>query len=269
MSSVTAPPTLSTSSPDPRKPARAALQRSSQRVCRIADMSSSVRHQSHLRNQRRLSAAATPRRRRSPPPGQLLLFDPFATHNDRDGSLRLAPVPRHSTPEYWARPGQSGPLTAGAARRTPSRTRPPRSSPQPLPIRLASPRHPRSSSPQTEACSTRRLPPTASWRRSFHPSSRSRASDSQTSQALRTTSARRLTSSSDRWLASRPTLRRSSSSRHWRPRAGPATPDERAVLARFSGFGDSTFEPAFRLSAHRPEDQRLGRARTPPSLPGG
>ena len=35
----------------------------------------------------------------------------------------------------------------------------------------------------------------------------------------------------------------------------PATPDERAVLARFSGFGDSTFEPAFRLSAHRPEDQ--------------
>ena len=49
----------------------------------------------------------------------------------------------------------------------------------------------------------------------------------------------------------------------------PATPDERAVLARFSGFGDSTFEPAFRLSAHRPEDQRLGRARTPPSLSGG
>jgi hypothetical protein len=34
----------------------------------------------------------------------------------------------------------------------------------------------------------------------------------------------------------------------------PATPDERAVLARFSGFGDSTFEPAFRLSAHRAED---------------
>src|SRR6266536_4457780 len=35
----------------------------------------------------------------------------------------------------------------------------------------------------------------------------------------------------------------------------PATTDDRAVLARFSGFGDSTFEPAFRLSAHRPEDQ--------------
>jgi len=34
----------------------------------------------------------------------------------------------------------------------------------------------------------------------------------------------------------------------------PATPDDRAVLARFSGFGDSTFEPAFRLSAQRPED---------------
>jgi hypothetical protein len=34
-----------------------------------------------------------------------------------------------------------------------------------------------------------------------------------------------------------------------------ATHEERAVLARFSGFGDSTFEPAFRLSAHRPEDQ--------------
>lgn len=33
-----------------------------------------------------------------------------------------------------------------------------------------------------------------------------------------------------------------------------ATPEERAVLARFSGFGDSTFEPAFRLAAHRPED---------------
>src|SRR5438094_96704 len=33
-----------------------------------------------------------------------------------------------------------------------------------------------------------------------------------------------------------------------------ATPEERAVLARFSGFGDSTFEPAFRPSAHRPED---------------
>jgi len=27
----------------------------------------------------------------------------------------------------------------------------------------------------------------------------------------------------------------------------PVTPDERAVLARFSGFGDSTFEPAFRV----------------------
>jgi hypothetical protein len=34
----------------------------------------------------------------------------------------------------------------------------------------------------------------------------------------------------------------------------PATPEERAVLARFSGFGDSTFEPAFRLTAHRSED---------------
>ncbi len=34
-----------------------------------------------------------------------------------------------------------------------------------------------------------------------------------------------------------------------------ATPEERAALARFSGFGDSAFEPAFRLSAHRPEEQ--------------
>src|SRR5579859_459038 len=34
----------------------------------------------------------------------------------------------------------------------------------------------------------------------------------------------------------------------------PATPEDRSVLARFSGFGDSTFEPAFRLSAHRLED---------------
>ncbi len=34
----------------------------------------------------------------------------------------------------------------------------------------------------------------------------------------------------------------------------PATPEEREVLARFSGFGDSSFEPAFRFSAHRPED---------------
>ena len=34
----------------------------------------------------------------------------------------------------------------------------------------------------------------------------------------------------------------------------PATSEDRSVLARFSGFGDSTFEPAFRLSAHRPED---------------
>jgi len=33
-----------------------------------------------------------------------------------------------------------------------------------------------------------------------------------------------------------------------------ATPEEQVVLARFSGFGDSTFEPAFRLTAHRPED---------------
>jgi N12 class adenine-specific DNA methylase len=34
-----------------------------------------------------------------------------------------------------------------------------------------------------------------------------------------------------------------------------ATPEERGVLARFSGFGDSAFEPAFRLSAVRPEVQ--------------
>jgi hypothetical protein len=34
----------------------------------------------------------------------------------------------------------------------------------------------------------------------------------------------------------------------------PATSEDRALLARFSGFGDSTFEPAFRLSAHRLED---------------
>ena len=34
----------------------------------------------------------------------------------------------------------------------------------------------------------------------------------------------------------------------------PATSDERTILARFSGFGDSTFEPAFRLSALRTED---------------
>ncbi len=34
-----------------------------------------------------------------------------------------------------------------------------------------------------------------------------------------------------------------------------ASPEERAVLARFSGFGDSAFEPAFRLSAHRTEEQ--------------
>ncbi len=34
----------------------------------------------------------------------------------------------------------------------------------------------------------------------------------------------------------------------------PCTPEERAVLARFSGFGDTAFEAAFRLSAHRPED---------------
>ena len=35
----------------------------------------------------------------------------------------------------------------------------------------------------------------------------------------------------------------------------PASPEERSVLARFSGFGDSAFEPAFRLSAHRIEQQ--------------
>ena len=34
----------------------------------------------------------------------------------------------------------------------------------------------------------------------------------------------------------------------------PATSEERTILARFSGFGDSTFEPAFRLSALRTED---------------
>ncbi len=33
------------------------------------------------------------------------------------------------------------------------------------------------------------------------------------------------------------------------------TLDERAILARFSGFGDSAFEAAFRLSARRPEDR--------------
>ena len=35
----------------------------------------------------------------------------------------------------------------------------------------------------------------------------------------------------------------------------PPTLDERVILARFSGFGDSAFEAAFRLSAHRPEDR--------------
>ena len=34
-----------------------------------------------------------------------------------------------------------------------------------------------------------------------------------------------------------------------------ASPDEQQVLARFSGFGDSTFEPAFRLTPMRKEDQ--------------
>ena len=29
-----------------------------------------------------------------------------------------------------------------------------------------------------------------------------------------------------------------------------ASPEERAVLAYFNGFGDSAFEPAFRLIAH-------------------
>src|SRR5205814_2118665 len=33
-----------------------------------------------------------------------------------------------------------------------------------------------------------------------------------------------------------------------------AATDHRAVLARFSGFGDATFEPAFRLSAYRAEE---------------
>jgi len=33
------------------------------------------------------------------------------------------------------------------------------------------------------------------------------------------------------------------------------TLDERAILARFSGFGDSAFEAAFRLTARRPEDR--------------
>lgn len=34
-----------------------------------------------------------------------------------------------------------------------------------------------------------------------------------------------------------------------------ASPEEQRVLARFSGFGDSTFEPAFRLTPLRKEDQ--------------
>ena len=100
----------------------------------------------------------------------------------------------------------------------------------------------------------RSLLPTASLRRSFHPSSRWCASVSRMSQALRTTSAPRLTSSSDRWHALTPSWRRSLSSKPWRPIVAQPPPDERAVLARFSGFGDSSFEPAFRLSAHRPED---------------
>ena len=33
------------------------------------------------------------------------------------------------------------------------------------------------------------------------------------------------------------------------------TVEERSLLARFSGFGDSTFEPAFRLSARRKDEQ--------------
>lgn len=33
------------------------------------------------------------------------------------------------------------------------------------------------------------------------------------------------------------------------------TAEERAILARFSGFGDSTFEPAFRPSVHHSEDR--------------
>jgi SAM-dependent methyltransferase len=34
----------------------------------------------------------------------------------------------------------------------------------------------------------------------------------------------------------------------------PPTPEERVVLASFSGFGDSTFEPAFQMTVHRPDD---------------
>src|SRR5262249_5484462 len=35
----------------------------------------------------------------------------------------------------------------------------------------------------------------------------------------------------------------------------PPTDEERSLLARFSGFGDSVFEPAFRLSARRKDEQ--------------
>ena len=33
------------------------------------------------------------------------------------------------------------------------------------------------------------------------------------------------------------------------------TQEERTLLARFSGFGDSVFEPAFRLNARRKDEQ--------------
>src|SRR5258708_1310889 len=84
---------------------------------------------------------------------------------------------------------------------------PPRSAfPPPLLVSLLSPGCPRSPSLPMVDCPLRPRPLTAIWRRSSPPWSRSRVSVPLTSQALRITSTHQPTWSSDRLLASRPTL---------------------------------------------------------------
>jgi hypothetical protein len=133
----------------------------------------------------------------------IFLTDHPGTHSQ----LRLAPVSRHSTLQMGL--GTTIRSLSAKVCGPPFLPDPPPSPSRQLPrpqlrIRLASRTPPRSGSPQTEPCSIRRLPPTTSLRRSFRPSGSWCASISQMKHALRTTSARRLTSSSDRWRASRP-----------------------------------------------------------------